>query len=127
MIRLLPGAWTEAPRPNTWTLTNGLHTISWTVTDTEGITEGIAMNPNVLHLTLCKLGTHDQALHALGKAGDAGYTVTEPLLHDPWVAPLRDNPRFIEILPRAQVRPDERAIVDIRLSHLEQPPRDHPL
>ena len=32
---------------------------------------------------------------------------TEPLRHDPWLAPLRDNPRFAEILQRAQARRDE--------------------
>jgi len=47
------------------------------------------------------------ALLALAKAVDGGYAVTEPLLHDPWLAPLRDNPRFIEILRRAQARRDE--------------------
>ena len=29
------------------------------------------------------------------------------LLHDPWLATLRDNPRFTEILRRAQARRDE--------------------
>ena len=58
-------------------------------------------------IMLCKLGSHDSALDASGKAVDGGYTVTEPLLHDPWLAPLRDNPRFTEILRRAQVRRDE--------------------
>ena len=29
------------------------------------------------------------------------------LLHDPWLAPLRDNPRFAEILQCAQARRDE--------------------
>ena len=51
---------------------------------------------------LCKLGSYDLALHALGKAVDGGYTVTEPLLHDPWLEPLRDNPRFTEILRSAR-------------------------
>ena len=60
--------------------------MSWT--DPEGYTTGGIM--------LCKLGSHDLALHALAKAVDGGYSVTEPLLHDPWLAPLRDNPRFIE-------------------------------
>ena len=56
---------------------------------------------------LCKLGSFDLALHALARAVDGGYSVTEPLLHDPWLAPLRDNPRFTEILRRAQARRDE--------------------
>ena len=71
--------------------------MSWS--DPEGYTTGGIM--------LCKLGSHDLALLALGKAVDGGYTVTEPLLHDPWLAPLRDNPRFAEILQRAQARRDE--------------------
>ena len=36
-----------------------------------------------------------------------GYTVVDPLLHDRWLAPLRENPRFTEILQRAQARRDE--------------------
>ena len=71
--------------------------MSWS--DPEGYTSGGIM--------LCKLGSHDLALLALGKAVDGGYTVTEPLLHDPWLAPLRDNPRFTEIVRRAQARRDE--------------------
>jgi hypothetical protein len=58
-------------------------------------------------IILCKLGSYDLALGALAKAVDGGYTVTEPLLHDPWLAPLRDNPRFTEILRRAQAGRDE--------------------
>jgi tetratricopeptide (TPR) repeat protein len=71
--------------------------MSWT--DPEGYTSG--------GIILCKLGSHDLALHALAKAVDGGYTVTEPLLYDPWLAPLRDTPRFAEILRRAQARRDE--------------------
>ena len=71
--------------------------MSWS--DPEGYTTGGIM--------LCKLGSYDLALHALAKAVDGGYTVVEPLLHDPWLAPLRDNPRFTEILRRAQARRDE--------------------
>jgi hypothetical protein len=55
----------------------------------------------------CKLGSHDLALQAIVTAVDGGYTVVEPLLHDPWLAPLRENPRFTEILQRAQARRDE--------------------
>ncbi len=71
--------------------------MSWS--DPEGYTTGGIM--------LCKLGSYDLALFALAKAVDGGYTVTEPLLHDPWLAPLRDNARFTEILRRAQSRRDE--------------------
>jgi hypothetical protein len=58
-------------------------------------------------IMLCKLGSSDLALDALAKAVDGGYTVVEPLLHDPWLAPLREDPRFTEILGRAQARRDE--------------------
>src|SRR5687767_7043712 len=58
-------------------------------------------------IILCKLGSDDLALQALARAVDGGFTVTEPLLHDPWLAPLRDNPRFTEILRRAEARRDE--------------------
>ena len=71
--------------------------MSWS--DPEGYTTG--------GILLCTLGSYDLALHALAKAVDGGYSVTEPLLQDPWLAPLRDNPRFTEILRRAQVRRDE--------------------
>jgi len=70
-----------------------------TWSDPEGYTSGGIM--------LCKLGSYDLALHALAKAVDGGYAVVEPLLHDPWLASLRGNPRFIEILRRAEARRDE--------------------
>jgi serine/threonine protein kinase len=71
--------------------------MSWT--DPEGYTTGGIM--------LCKLGSHELALKAIGQAVDGGYTVVEPLLHDPWLAPLRDDPRFIDIVRRAQARREE--------------------
>ena len=71
--------------------------MSWT--DPEGYTTGGIM--------LCKLGSYDLALHALRKGVDDGYSVVEPLLHDPWLEPLRDNPRFTEIIQIAQARRDE--------------------
>ena len=58
-------------------------------------------------IMVCKLGSYDLALQALATAVDGGYTVVDPLLHDPWLAPLRENPRFTEILQRAQARRDE--------------------
>ena len=70
-----------------------------TWSDPEGYTTG--------GIVLCKLGSHDLALHACATAVDGGYTVVEPLLHDPWLAPLREDPRFTEILRRAQARRDE--------------------
>ena len=58
-------------------------------------------------IMVCKLGSYDLALQALVKAVDGGYTVVEPLLHDPWLVPLREEPRFIETVRRAQARRDE--------------------
>ena len=58
-------------------------------------------------LILARLGSNDFALHALGTAVDGGYTVVHPLLHDPWLASLRDDIRFQAILRRAATRRDE--------------------
>jgi hypothetical protein len=58
-------------------------------------------------IMVCNVGSYDLALGALAKAVEGGYTVVEPLLHDPWLAPLRKEPRFAEILQRAQARRDE--------------------
>ena len=71
--------------------------MSWS--DPEGYTSG--------GIILAKLGSYDLALHALRRAVDGGYTVVDPLLHDPWLDPLRDNPRFTEIVRNAQARRDE--------------------
>jgi serine/threonine protein kinase/tetratricopeptide (TPR) repeat protein len=58
-------------------------------------------------IVLCRLGSDELALHALRTAVDGGFTVAHPLLHDPWLAPLRDDPRFADILRRAQARRHE--------------------
>jgi len=58
-------------------------------------------------IILARLGSYDMALHALGAAVDGGYSVVHPLLHDPWLAPLRDDQRFQEILRRAETRRNE--------------------
>jgi len=42
------------------------------------------------------------ALRGLDQAVDSGYTVTHPMIHDPWLAPLRDDPRFTAIVRRAE-------------------------
>ena len=62
-------------------------------------------------IMLCKLGSYELAQQALTRAVDGGYTVVEPLLHDPWLAPLREAPRFTETLRRAQARRDEALVV----------------
>jgi hypothetical protein len=71
--------------------------MSWS--DPEGYATGGIM--------LCNVGSHDLALQAFEKAVDGGYTVVEPLLNDPWLAPLRENPRFTQILQRAQAGRDK--------------------
>ena len=67
--------------------------------DPEGYTVG--------GILLCRLGSHEMALQALGMAVEGGFVVTEPLEDDPWLAPLRDEPRFAAILTRARARRDE--------------------
>jgi tetratricopeptide (TPR) repeat protein len=71
--------------------------MSWT--DPEGYASG--------GIILCRLGSHELALHAFRQAVEGGYFVTEPMAHDPWLAPLRDDPRLVEILQRARSRRDE--------------------
>jgi serine/threonine protein kinase/tetratricopeptide (TPR) repeat protein len=58
-------------------------------------------------IILARLGSHDLALHALGLAIDGGYSVVHPLLHDPWLASLREDGRFRDILRRAEMRRNE--------------------
>jgi tetratricopeptide (TPR) repeat protein len=67
--------------------------------DPEGYTAGGTM--------LCRLGSHELALHAFRLAVDGGFTVVEPLKNDPWLAPLRGDARFVDILRRAETRRDE--------------------
>ena len=71
--------------------------MSWS--DPEGYMSGA--------IILARLGSYDLALHALGTAVDGGYSVVHPLLHDPWLAGLRDDSRFREILRRAETRRNE--------------------
>jgi hypothetical protein len=58
-------------------------------------------------LILAHLGSRDLALHALGLAVHGGYSMVHPLLHDPWLASLRDDKRFHEILRRAEAGRNE--------------------
>lgn len=58
-------------------------------------------------LILARLGSNDLALHALGRAINGGYSVVHPLLHDSWLAPLRTDSRFRDILRRAEANHNE--------------------
>jgi serine/threonine protein kinase/tetratricopeptide (TPR) repeat protein len=71
--------------------------ITWT--DPEGFATGATI--------LSRLGSHELALRALRDAVDGGFTVPDVLMHDPWLAPIRDDPRFVDVLRRAQARRDE--------------------
>jgi tetratricopeptide (TPR) repeat protein len=71
--------------------------MSWS--DPEGYASG--------GIILARLGSHDMALEALARAVDGGYFVVEHLVHDPWLSSLRNDPRFTEIVRRAEARRDE--------------------
>ncbi len=58
-------------------------------------------------LLLSMLGSHDHALRKLGDAVEGGFYPVHLLLHDPWLAPLRGDPRFAEIVRIAQRRRGE--------------------
>jgi hypothetical protein len=68
--------------------------ISWD--DPEGFFTGGAV--------LSRVGSHELALLALRKAVDGGFYAPDTLAHDPWLDPLRNDPRFVEILRLAQAR-----------------------
>jgi serine/threonine protein kinase/tetratricopeptide (TPR) repeat protein len=53
---------------------------------------------------LSRLGSHDMALRLLAEAQDGGFTAPDTLVGDPWLAPLRSDSRFAEILQQAQAR-----------------------
>jgi serine/threonine protein kinase/tetratricopeptide (TPR) repeat protein len=58
-------------------------------------------------LVLSRLGSEEMALQALKAAVDGGFHVPHTLLNDPWLAPLRDDARFAEIVRVAQARRDQ--------------------
>ncbi|MGE3175963.1 MAG: protein kinase [Vicinamibacterales bacterium] len=55
-------------------------------------------------IILSRLGSHDMALLLLGLAQDGGFYAPDTLANDPWLDPLRADPRFGEILQKAQAR-----------------------
>jgi hypothetical protein len=70
---------------------------SWT--DPEGHMTGA--------IVLSRLGSEELALKMLREAVDGGFYVPYTLLNDPWLAPLRSQARFAEIVRLAQARHDE--------------------
>jgi hypothetical protein len=60
-----------------------------------------------LALMLSRLGSHDLALHMLSAAQDGGFTAADTLVNDPWLDPLRNDPRFTAIVQTAQARQRE--------------------
>lgn len=57
-----------------------------------------------LALMLSRAGSHDTALRLLTAAQDGGFTAPDTLVKDPWLDPIRHDPRFTEIVQRAQTR-----------------------
>lgn len=51
---------------------------------------------------LCFLGDADRALPALSRAVDWGFFCHPAMVRDPWLNPLRDHPRFSQILKKAE-------------------------
>ena len=55
-------------------------------------------------IILSRLGGHDLALRLLAEAQKGGFTAPDTMAADPWLAPLRTDPRFAEILQEARAR-----------------------
>ncbi len=53
-------------------------------------------------IILSRLGGHDLALGLLAEAQKGGFTAPDTLAEDPWLAPLRTDPRFAGILQEAR-------------------------
>jgi eukaryotic-like serine/threonine-protein kinase len=54
--------------------------------------------------SIARIGEHDLAIEQLDKAERGGFFCYPFFVRDPWLDPLRNNPRFIEILRRAESR-----------------------
>ena len=53
---------------------------------------------------LSHLGSPERSLRMLRAAVDGGFYVPSALLRDPWLDPIRQDPRFAEIVAIAQAR-----------------------
>ena len=79
------------------------------------LTEQLALSPGwrdpegymMSALFLNMLGSYDHALRKLHDAIEGGFYPVPFLLHDTWLAPLRGDPRFAEIVRIAQLRRGE--------------------
>jgi serine/threonine protein kinase/tetratricopeptide (TPR) repeat protein len=55
-------------------------------------------------IILSRLGGHDLAIQLLGDAQKGGFTAPDTIAGDPWLTPLRSDPRFAPILQEARAR-----------------------
>lgn len=56
---------------------------------------------------LARINETDRAISALSTAIDRGYLCASALSRDPWFAPLRSHPRYVELMKQAEQRRSE--------------------
>jgi serine/threonine protein kinase len=56
---------------------------------------------------LARINETDRDISALSTAIDRGYLCASALLRDPWFAPLRSHPRYVELMKQAEQRRSE--------------------